>query len=160
MATGDSAEDPHPSSKLRFRVSQRTNGWWQRFNDWLAYGALGPILVLAGIGGIWNDFYALGIHRARVDSPNLLNIICTGAGLFSAACGLAFILRPRTPWWIAIVGVSPIVVANLVLGFSVYRVIEPAEWVLMLIMSPVIVVGVGIYGHHCHRPVYGQSARR
>lgn len=132
---------------------------WRRFNDWLGYGALGPILLLMGLGSIWNALYAVRFHPLVTNSSvsasgDLSAIACTVSGLFTAGVGLIFIIRPRTQWWAAIVGSSPTAVANISLGYTVYGPQKP-ELYLDLLVFPLVVVGVAWYAHHCHRPVLG-----
>lgn len=134
----------------------------QRFNDWLGYGALGPILILLGLGGIGYAFYSAGSHPAAItdssgsSSRELSVMALKVSGVFTAGVGVGFTLRPRTPWWLAIVGSAPTVVANLALNYLVYGM--PA-WFVYLVLWLSILTGTTWYAHHCHRPVYGQPAR-
>ena len=129
----------------------------RKFNDWLAYGALGPTLLLVGGLSVDIGFRKLGPYD-YLSGGKLTAMACIATGVIIGALGVLFTLRPRVRWWLAVLGLVPMTLANVVLSYMLYFPRDVSNWLVSSLEWLAIASLLAFYTYHCHRPVFGWAA--
>jgi hypothetical protein len=124
----------------------------RRILQWLAWGALGPILLLTSYiplerGWHFYRFYPWVFTRPAVAAEAVI-------GLVVAAVGVLFIFRPLNWLW------APVVVAatgalDVATDIALYG--SGRDEVRLVLYWALIVALTGAYAYHCHVPGYTLS---
>lgn len=140
---------------MKNRISILSMQMLRRIGQWMAWGSLGPILLLIGAVSLYGALRLLQSDPDEYQEP----LAVTAAVLdgLTAVVGALLILRPNVPYWRPLIVAVAMCVANLGsdlgrYGLTLSGIQVAALWIIEAGL-------LAFYGYHCHVPGYRWGAR-